>query len=147
MKLHYRILAILLPGCLLVASTCKKDDLPGLSSVQLDTPFEIALNERTIIHGSNTVIKITEINDSRCPADVQCFWAGDSKVKLNVTGLDVVNTVLNFCLGQCDDRYREADTVAIQYQNQAYSIILSAVNPYPGKGHQEKTAVFTIRKL
>lgn len=146
MKSYYRTLAILLPFFLLVASTCKKDDSTGLRSVQLDTPFEIAINERAVIYGSNAAIEIIEIDDNRCPVDVQCFSAGDSKVKLKVTGFETNNTVLNFCIGQCDNRYRVADTVATQYQNQPYVIILSEVNPYPGKGSEEKTAVFTIRK-
>ncbi|HUH33630.1 MAG TPA: hypothetical protein VLZ28_06725 [Daejeonella sp.] len=131
---------------MLVASTCKKEDAPGLKSVQLDNPFEISVSEQAIIHGSNTVMEITDISDSRCPADVQCFWAGNTKVKLNVSGLGVNDILLNFCIGQCDNRYRKADTLAMQYQNQSYSIILSEVKPYPGTGSEKKTAVFIIRK-
>ena len=146
MKPYYRTLAILLPVCLLLASTCKKEDSAGFTNIQLNTPFEIAINEKAIIQGSNTVMEITEITDSRCPAYVQCFSAGDAKLKLNITGPETNHTVLSFCIGQCENRYRNADTLAIQYQNQAYSIILSEVNPYPGTGREKKTAVFTIKK-
>ena len=131
---------------MLLASTCKKENSTESASVRLSTPIEIAVNKKAIIRGSNLMLEVTEVADNRCPADVQCFSAGDVKVKLNITGLNTDDTVLDFCMGQCESRYREADTVYIQHQQEKYSLVLSEVNPYPGKGSGEKTAVFTLKK-
>ena len=146
MRPTYRTFAILLPVCLLLASTCKEEDSIGLINVQLNTPFEVGIHEKAVIQGSNLAMEITEIADNRCPPDVQCFSAGDAKVRLNISGLKSADTVLIFCIGQCEGRYRESDTVTIQHQQEEYSLVLSEVNPYPGKGSQEKTAIFTLKK-
>ena len=117
-----------------------------MNNVQLNTAFEIGTNEKAVIKGSPLLVEVTGISDSRCPADVQCVWAGNAKVDLKVSGLESGDKVLSFCIGQCENRYREADTVFIQQQREQYLMILSQVKPYPGTGSQKKTVVFTLQK-
>lgn len=140
------ILSLVVLACTLLSSTCKKEPLTTIKEIKLNAVFELKLNEKALISHTNILLELTEINDSRCPVDVQCIWAGNARVKLNVKGLETSDAVLSFCIGQCDNGYHEADTLAIRYQNQAYTIILSEVNPYPGKGAENKVAVFTIKK-
>ena len=48
--------------------------------------FSLALGKSATISGTDyriTFNRVTE--DSRCPADVQCVWAGDAKIELTVT--------------------------------------------------------------
>lgn len=49
-------------------------------------------HEYTLIHGQRTAIpgepltlELTAVNDSRCPRDVQCVWAGHATVTLRVS--------------------------------------------------------------
>lgn len=135
-----------MPLFLLLASTCKKVDSAGLKSIRLNAPFEMAINEKAIIQGKNAVIEITEITDNRCSADVQCFTARDAKLKLSITGIEANNGVLSFCIGQCDNRYRKADTLAIQYQDQRHTVILRGVNPYPEPEVKRKQLYLKLKK-
>lgn len=143
MKLSIKFFAVF--AFTLLSSTCKKEPA-GIKKTEVNSPFGISVNEKVLISESNILFELTEVADNRCPADVQCFSAGDAKVKLNITGLDTRDTVINFCIGQCESRYREADTAYIQHEKQEYSLILSEIHPYPGTGSEKKTAVFTLKK-
>lgn len=129
----------------LLASTCKDEEMAGIK-VDLNSPFGIGINKKASLRESNIAMEIIAITDNRCPVDVQCFSAGDAKVKVNMSGIEPGITELNFCIGQCGNRYQKADTVSLQHQNQAYQLILTEVNPYPGTGNKKKTAVFSIKK-
>lgn len=47
------------------------------SSIRIDTQKKFSKSKLTV--------KVLSIEDSRCPKDVQCVWAGDAKVKIRVT--------------------------------------------------------------
>ena len=41
--------------------------------------------QRTVARGELTIKFVTVVEDSRCPVDVNCVWAGNAKIKLRVT--------------------------------------------------------------
>jgi len=45
----------------------------------------LKLNDK-ITFSDGLVVILTEINDSRCPKDVQCIWAGEISVVLELSG-------------------------------------------------------------
>ena len=145
-KKYQNVLIALLPVCILLASTCKEGNLEGIKKIGLNSPFGIPVNEKAIISESGLLLEVSEINDSRCPINVECIWAGNSTVKLNVTSTGIEKTDFTFCIGQCENRLQEADTVLLQHQNQSYSFILKEVQPYPGQGSNKKTAIFLVKK-
>ncbi len=80
--------------------------------------------------------KITEINDSRCPSDVVCIWAGKTDVKIEVespvTGTIVlstydnpVDTVGNFSFKIIDVLPYPISTKTIQLED--YNVTLKIV--------------------
>lgn len=147
MKRFPNILAALFLLCTLLSSTCKEDkDLTGSKKADFNTPIKLAVSEKAIISQSGLLLELTEINDSRCPVNVNCIWAGNAKVKLSVSGTGMEKTDLDFCLGQCDNRFQEADTVIFQQNNQSYSLILNKVEPYPGTADHKKTAILILKK-
>jgi hypothetical protein len=72
--------------------------------------------------------------DSRCPENAQCVWAGNATVDLLLSGVTTeggVNEHVKMCLGQCDQKFREVDTLDKKFAGSDYRLILSAVKPYP----------------
>ncbi|MGE0457520.1 MAG: hypothetical protein AB7O56_04885 [Bauldia sp.] len=62
--------------------------LPAMAQtyVQLGVPFGMRLGGEVEIEGQGMVVRLTDIvEDSRCPIDVMCVWAGRVVVALEVT--------------------------------------------------------------
>ena len=57
------------------------------TEVPLDQDFEIALGKTVAIAGTAQQVTFTAVTeDSRCPTDVVCVWAGNARISLRVTG-------------------------------------------------------------
>ena len=65
-------------GCATVESAVVAD--PGVA-------FSLPLGKTATVNGTNVRITFNRVaDDSRCPLDVQCVWAGDAKIELTVAG-------------------------------------------------------------
>ena len=147
MKSYQNITAVLLLLCTLLSSTCKDEqDLTGSEKAKLNTAFKLAMSEKVVFTEANLMLELNEINDSRCPVNVQCIWAGNAKAKLLVTGAGSEKISLELCLGQCDSNFKEIDRVSFKVDNKSYSLVLNKVDPYPGTGNAKKTAVLMLQK-
>lgn len=73
---------------------------------------------------SKVTVKLLEvIEDSRCPEGVNCIWAGNAKVRLELSGLRGTKVIeANTNMGPQGDRY------------EAYSITLRSLTPHPKNG-------------
>ena len=58
---------------------------PVNNYVEFGKAILLKLNER-ITFSNGLVVIMTEINDSRCPKDVQCFWEGEISAVLELSG-------------------------------------------------------------
>jgi hypothetical protein len=48
--------------------------------------FSLSVGGTATVEGSSTKLTFTSVKeDSRCPTDVQCIWAGDAKIELTVS--------------------------------------------------------------
>ena len=47
--------------------------------------YTVVHGQRTAIPGEPLTLELTDVNDSRCPRDVQCVWAGHATVTLRVS--------------------------------------------------------------
>lgn len=76
----------------------------------------------TTVHGKLTVKFISVIEDSRCPADAKCVWAGNAKIQISVrSGKRAAKTLeLNSTL----------KPQSIVYEG--YEITFVDLNPKPG---------------
>ena len=117
----------------LLGSGCNVEDNPVLdffpkqdfTPARLDTPFQLKVNQMGFISSENikiTVLDVTE--DSRCPSDVVCIWAGEVKVIVNILKdyQDLGDMILVKGAGENKLTTRVFDS---------YSIELIAVDPYP----------------
>jgi len=48
----------------------------------------VGLNETADLGGGLTVTPLEVLEDSRCPANVDCVWAGQVRLRVNVSGVE-----------------------------------------------------------
>jgi len=93
MKTIYLFLALIAISFI----SCEKETDPDSFSFGLENDFKI--NGEYHSADNSLKFKITEINDSRCPSDVVCIWAGKTDVKIEVespvTGTITLSTYNN----------------------------------------------------
>lgn len=91
-------------------------------------PATVKLGECVNVLRSNETIKLCldSLNDSRCPINVECIWAGVAIVKLKVTG----TSLHAFRMSTNGGRYFPPNDTLIEN----HRIQLNKVLPYPGDG-------------
>lgn len=115
--------------------------LSGLAAAQTQKIMLRSGQEKNIL-GSKLMIKFASVvEDSRCPVDKTCVWAGNAKVmiQLRKKGSGAKEFVLNSGI----------EPRTIQYRG--YEIQLANLSPRPGENVKamaaKNTAVFEVRKL
>ncbi|GAB4034907.1 hypothetical protein [Spirosoma gilvum] len=99
--------------------------------------------------GSDLTVRVDSIQDSRCPANATCIWAGQAKVKMLLTK-DQDSTAVRLSLGaDPGSKNNRPDSTNVTLSSQTYKVILREVNPYPGtsSSNQPQTAVVQVTKL
>jgi len=105
---------------LLVA--CQQQD----AAASLGQPFELAPGQPVTISETGLQVQFNAVTeDSRCPAQVQCIWAGRASVELALIAPNVApeTVTLSTCCGPDQTHY--------EYAGQA--IDLHGVAPGPGR--------------
>jgi|GEM_PF-1882154 len=96
-------------------------------------------------------VQVISITDSRCPINANCVRFGEAEVKVSVTGLQEIATIIDLCIGDClqHGEFLEADTVEVNIDNKDYAVILTDVIPYPATTNQSvpKEALLRIISL
>lgn len=80
------------------------------------------------------------LEDSRCPVDVQCVWAGQARVKVNISSPDLPEKSLDLIVGKKDkDVLLTMDGYVLKAMNLA---------PYPGSANaeNEKYVLFILKE-
>ncbi len=135
MKYIYQVM-ILTGGALFMSnSSCQKDSLNVMKSADFNRSFDLELNGKVVLpkEDSNLMLSFIQLNDSRCPADVQCIWAGNAAVNLRFEAKPGVEALTTLCIGQCGQQFKISDTSRVSLNNINYTVILQEVKPYPGK--------------
>jgi hypothetical protein len=61
----------------------------------LAEPFTVDLGERVVVGPTEVGVFYAEVvDDSRCPPDVTCVWAGNAQIRLELTVEETVTDVL-----------------------------------------------------
>lgn len=100
------------------------DDEDNPAEIRLEEKFSLKIDQVVTVNPVNIKVKFLKVTeDSRCPSDVVCIWAGQVSVLLNVNnnGNDIGDVKLT--LGQNkDDTVRDVG---------GYYLKLIEVKPYP----------------
>jgi hypothetical protein len=115
----------ILISCLTIAAVIAASiSLPtayAFGGAVIGQPFTLKINQTMTIEPSGIQVTFANVTeDSRCPSDVQCFWAGQVSVVVNVTAQNASSLELTLSGGQSE---------AISFDN--YLIRLVDVQPYP----------------
>ncbi len=58
----------------------------SITAVQRDGTFTLQVGDRAKLTNGDFIVRFVSVSsDSRCPLDVQCVWAGDATVHLDLT--------------------------------------------------------------
>ena len=99
------------------------------------------------------VFRVSKIQESRCPSEIQCIRLGEVLVFTELRFLEQDQfTSIEFCLGDCAqqrDGFTVADTLEVDFQDNAYRFVLKAVSPYPLTlgTNLDQAAIFEITVL
>ncbi len=90
----FRRLAVAVAAMVSVASGCvtapqSDEQLKPLPAVQVEAgrEFKLGVGQEARVRGTTVVMLFAGVSeDSRCPKDVQCVWAGNAKLRLRWSG-------------------------------------------------------------
>ena len=136
------VAAALLPGCLGTATEHSQEGGEPVR-VRLRQEFTLRVGQRAAVEGDGLRVRFASVaNDSRCPADVTCVWAGNAEVLIEAeAGGGRANLKLNTHGG---------DGFPKESRHQQYSVGLVALSPHPRTDSETKAtdyvATLVIRK-
>ncbi len=111
-----------------VGCTSKED----ATSRKLGDTFQLKASESVSFsdNGSLIVAKLINIQDSRCPKDVQCIRAGEAIVILDLQIGNEQFNGLKVCVG-CEKEMNITESTVIKAKSKTYTLKLISVDPYP----------------
>lgn len=79
-------LSFLAMGCMTSSQPESGGILNPSTQVQPNTQFDLSPGQEARIQGTAVTVRFSRVSDdSRCPVDVQCVWAGNAVVHLSLT--------------------------------------------------------------
>ena len=129
-------------------SSCDKNAIDGIRTAEFNHTFELALNDQVILpkEQKEIMLELTALNDSRCPANVQCVWAGNAAIEVIFTDDAGSKSSAALCICQCDSKLKNIDSAYITLNNNKYSIELSAISRSTKPSAKAKASI-QIKKL
>lgn len=115
----------------------------GGQSVSAQTSQQVSVRVKTqkSVMRDRLRIKFVAVEDSRCPRDVNCVWAGNAKVTIRVTNRNGKSETF--------DLNTNLDQKSVRFGG--YEITLGNVTPYPASNIRINpngyTASFSVRKI
>ncbi len=104
-------------------------------SASLDKEFTLVIGQTAKISSENLTIKFMDVTaDSRCPSDVECPWAGQVKVLLNIKSGSSSQEVELTQLGAGNDEGQKIGNYTYKF----------TVEPYPISTHQIEKSEYRL---
>lgn len=137
-------IASLLLVFLLSHCTTEDNSQQNSKSANLGRSVFLQDNEsvRYAISNEEIEVRMTQINDSRCPQNVVCIWGGEVIVSFLIPTGDTIK----LCLGGSTDCVSSNE---FSVNGNTYQLILLDVKPYPTttNGEEKKVVEFTLVKV
>ena len=141
------LLLVLLASTSLLA--CHKDDPINKVAAVVGQPFDLSPQQTATLPTSSTPIGVTlkTVNDSRCPSDGQCIWAGYVAVDVELTDAAPASQMARISLHVKNITGYATDSVRVTLNRRPYSLQLLDVTPYPTLANNGQGKVATLRLL
>jgi hypothetical protein len=136
---------VLTAAPLLGLGACRKEFMLGAEKKSTLSSLELTYKQPTMTATSNLYpvrLTLTEVKDSRCPEDLQCFWAGRVEVAVVLTDSDAITQTIH--LGTTA-KSPATDSVEVTLNKRDYWVRLLAVSPYPSHATQNQPKVAKLR--
>jgi hypothetical protein len=140
-KLILSFIAVVLTVMVFVQA-CKKDkqvQLHGTHSIGLGEKIQISVN------GNTVTLTASNFNDSRCPINALCVWAGVATGSFTFKDSSKEQTV-ELCLGACEV-VSKPKKQAIILNETNYTVELTEFTPYPGTTKENIKATIVLTKM
>ncbi|HYH85436.1 MAG TPA: hypothetical protein VEX60_08130 [Pyrinomonadaceae bacterium] len=110
-------------------------------SVRLGREFKLRAGQRAVLKGGSLRIKFAAVeNDSRCPKNVTCVWAGNAEVLLEVGARRGRGKSLKLNSSGSPQLSNE-----VEYRG--YKLKLVSLSPYPQEGRKIAAGDYTVTLL
>lgn len=117
-----RLMVIMLVAA---AMACSKDEVTA-PKASLGSTIETAYSKAVVLQ-EGVEVKVTKIEDSRCPKSVVCVWEGMVKVFFSVSEGNTTKEAVVEILGDKS----KAPKATVELNGTTYVIEVSEVSPYP----------------
>lgn len=128
---------------------CQKDKTPDPRPSDFGEEFVVSKGQTVMLNQNSgnvdLMVETKDIQESRCPSDVVCVWAGFANASLKLSHNGETGN-LDLCLGSCSEKYNVQDTGYIQLAQVNFGVILKEIAPFPTSqnGNEPKTAVVEV---
>ena len=124
----YRIRMTVLACALLIATAsalnARPDAYLAVKAVRLNKEFTLKQGHRVTLKSTSLRIKFAAVeNDSRCPSDVTCVWAGNAAVQVEL-GTGRRSEILTLNTGK-------GGSLVSELEYKGYRVKLVSLSPYP----------------
>lgn len=102
----------------------------------------LQLNEKITL-GNQTILFQKVVEDSRCPTDLDCFWAGRAVLQFEIISEESTSEIKTIYVGET--RQGEPKSQLI-YQDQTQTYLVTTVLPIPKKGIEIKEYQVVLKK-
>ncbi len=97
------------------------------AQVRLDQPFVLSGGQQAALPAGGLRLRFAEVlEDSRCPAQVSCFWTGQARIAIVTDTADQATTTVEFNTNPAPDM-----TVSTVRVPGGYTVTLRSLEPYP----------------
>jgi hypothetical protein len=113
----------------------------GTQVVRLGRPFKLRAGQQVTLKGERLRVKFVAVeDDSRCPANVRCVWAGNAAVRLEVSmsRRDSKSLTLNTS---------RSSALVGETQYRGYKLRLVGLDPYPRSDQKIAAGDYTVTLL
>lgn len=122
------ILGICIQPALFSSNTAAVSMPENRVPISLAYPFKIGINQTAYLESADLGLRFVNVTeDSRCPTDVQCIWAGQVSIVVEVVGTSTEKAIGNFSFTLLGESTTDLPTVTVA----GYDLKLSRVEPYP----------------
>lgn len=123
-----KIIYLLFTGFLLIFLNCSNKTM-GTKN-ELNQQIEIKYGNSIDLKSEGLIISFLDIQDSRCPKEVNCMTEGKAKVQLQIQGKELNETIELVAKGLC---FKTDGSCGTEAMVNDYKVKLFTVNPYPLK--------------
>jgi hypothetical protein len=58
--------------------------VPAIATSQFGQPIQVEVGSKVLFASDQLEISVKNVNDSRCPKGLACYWAGEAKIELSL---------------------------------------------------------------